>query len=456
MDRTPDPDGTPRPQSRLARLPIYYGWVVVAVAFITMGIGVNVRTSFSLLFPPILDEFKWDRGATAGVFSIGFLASMLISPFIGSAINRFGPGPVLSLGAVIVSASLMLTTAATTQLELFLTLGAGVVGGSVTLAYISHSYLLPFWFVRRRGLAIGIAFSGVGVGAILMFPWIQSIIGADGWREACWAMAILLLAVVLPLNLILQRRRPEDLGLEADGDGRAGRHAGRQPIDVIVDRDWAETDWSLARAARTARFWWLVLGYFAGMYAWYSVQVHQTKYLGEIGFSRELAAYALGLVGLMGVVGQIGTGALSDRIGREWAWSLGCLGFALCYVLLFAMKLTPSSAMLYSMVAVQGLVGYGMAAVYPSIMAELFHCRRYGQIFGTLGAISGLGAATGPWATGALFDLTGSYDVGWAVGLGACGLSVIGVWLAAPRKVRLVAGQAAKRNSMEINRGLSD
>lgn len=440
-----DRRGALEPGSRLARLPFYYGWVVVAVAFITMGVGVNVRTSFSLLFPAILDEFNWDRGVTAGVFSVGFLCSMLISPFLGSAIGRFGPGPVLSFGAVLVSGSLMLATAATTQLHLFLTLGAGVVGGTIILAYISHSYLLPYWFVRRRGLAIGIAFSGVGIGAIFIFPWMQSIIGAAGWRQACWTMAIMLLVVVVPLNLLFQRRRPEDLGLEPDGHGRPGRPEGAAPVDIIVDRVWTETDWSLASVARTARFWWLVLGYFTGMYAWYSVQVHQTKYLGEIGFSSETAAYALGMVALMGVIGQIGIGALSDRIGREWAWSISSFGFALCYALLMAMKAVPSPAMLYLMVAAQGALGYGLAAVYPTIMAELFHSRRYGRIFGMLGAVSALGGAAGPWATGLLFDLTGSYDLGWMVGLCACAVSALGIWLAAPRKVRLVAGQAAKR-----------
>jgi MFS family permease len=327
---TADPDGGApvRPLSPLARIPLYYGWVVVAVAFITMGIGVSVRTSFSLLYPPILAEFKWDRGVTAGIYSIGFLCSMLISPFMGAAIARFGPAPVLSLGAVVVSGSLMLTTVATTQLHFFVTLGAGVVGVSVILAYISHSYLLPFWFVRRRGLAIGIAFSGTGVGGMAIFPWLQSIIGAQGWREACWAAAVLLLVVVLPLNLFFQRRRPEDMGLKPDGAGRSRRAEPSAPVDNIVDRAWAERDWSLASAARTPRFWWLMIGYFMGMHAWYAVLVHQTKYLIEIGFSVELAAYALGLVGLLGVIGQIGLGALSDRIGRERAWTLGYLGFA--------------------------------------------------------------------------------------------------------------------------------
>ncbi|MDH3234546.1 MAG: MFS transporter [Alphaproteobacteria bacterium] len=440
-----DPSTSARPLSPLAKLPLYYGWVVVAIAFVTLGIGVSVRTSFSLLFPPILDEFKWDRGVTAGIYSVGFLCSMLLSPFIGALIARFGPAPLISAGAVAVSGSLMLTTVATTQFHLFLTLGTGVVGGSVVLAYISHSYFLPFWFTKRRGLAIGIAFSGVGVGAMVLFPWVQSIISAEGWREACWTMAILLLAVVLPLNLFFQRGRPEDMGLKPDGEGKPGKKPASPPVDNVVDRAWVETDWSLMRASRTARFWWLAIGYFAGMYAWYAVLIHQTKYLSEIGFSVEIAAFALGLVGMMGVAGQIGLGALSDRIGRELTWVLGCVGFAACYVLLLAMQAAPSQAMLYLMVITQGAIGYGVSAVYPSIMAELFHSRRYGQVYGAYSAISGFGAAVGPWATGALFDLTGTYQVSWIVALGACGVSALGVWLAAPRKVRLVSGQAARR-----------
>ena len=99
----------------------------------------------------------------------------------------------------------------------------------------------------------------------------------------------------------------------------------------IVDPAWAAIDWTLARAVRTARFWWLALGYFCALYAWYAVQMHQTKYLDEIGFSPTLAAWALGLVSLVAIPGQIALGHLSDRIGREWVWTIGMLGFAICF-----------------------------------------------------------------------------------------------------------------------------
>ncbi len=92
------------------RLPFFYGWVVVAVAFVTMGVGVNARTAFSLLFPPILDEFGWERGVTAGAFSFGFLVSAVLSPELGRLMDRRGPLVVMELGAAMMAAGLLLAT----------------------------------------------------------------------------------------------------------------------------------------------------------------------------------------------------------------------------------------------------------------------------------------------------------------------------------------------------------
>ena len=153
---------------RLARLPFFYGWVVVAVAFVTMAIGVNTRTAFSLLFPPILAEFGWDRATIAAAFSLGFVASAFYTPFIGTPMDRFGPRLVIPFGVLLVCAGLILATHAAQPWQFHLSLGVLVVGGSVFISYVGHSLILPHWFVRRRGLATGIAFSGVGVGAIVL------------------------------------------------------------------------------------------------------------------------------------------------------------------------------------------------------------------------------------------------------------------------------------------------
>ena len=426
------------------RLPFFYGWLLVAIAFVTMGVGVTARTAFSLLFPPILDEFGWERGATAGVFSFGFLISAFLAPLVGWLMDHRGPRVVLELGIFVLALGLLAATAATAPWQLYLTLGVAVGSGSSLLGFSGQSLYLPHWFVRRRGLAMSVAFSGVGVGSLLL-PWLQSVLADHGWRAVCWLLAGLMIVLVAPLNLLV-RGRPGELGLQPDGDAAphgpaATRHAN------VVDPAWAAIDWTLQRAIRTARFWWIVAGYFCALYAWYAVQVHQTKYLVEIGFDPLTAAWALGLVSLVAIPGQIAFGHISDRIGREWVWTIGCLGFALCFLLLLALRGTPTLPLLLVMVLAQGFLGYALTSAFPAIPAEIFESRHYGPIFGSLMAASIFGGAAGPFVTGALFDRTGSYDAGFWVAFWLSLLAIVAIWRAAPRKVRAVAGRIAQTAS---------
>ena len=435
----------PTHSTPLARLPFFYGWVVVAVSFITLGIGTNTRTAFSLLFPPILAEFGWDRGQTAAAFSLGFVVAALYSPFLGVLMDRFGPRLVIPCSAILMSIGMALATQMSQPWHLHLTLGVLVGGGTIALSYMGHSLFLPHWFARRRGLALGIAFAGVGVGSIILFPWIQHLISKTGWRSACWAMSIVLLIAVLPLNFLLQRRRPEDMGLAPDGDLTSDASArARATADTIVDHTWVATEWTLAAAMRTSRFWWLALSSSTSLYAWYAVQVHQTKYLNDIGFPSGVAAYALGLVGLTGSVSQITLGHLSDRIGREWAWTISIAGFTLCYLLLLLMQQYPTPLLLYLMVAAQGLLGYGMASVFGSVPLELFQGKQFGTIASVLSVAATLGGAVGPWVTGMLYDRTGSYTLAFWICAGMSLIAIVSMWMAAPRKVRVVAGQVAR------------
>jgi MFS family permease len=418
------------------RLPLFYGWIIVAVVFVTMGVGVNARTAFSLLFPPILDEFGWERGVTAGAFSFGFLVSAALSPLLGRLMDRRGPRVVIEIGVILIGAGLLLAPLVSRPSHLYATLGVMVGGGSVCLGYTGQSLFLPNWFVRRRGLAMSVAFSGVGVGSMLLLPWVQSLIDRSGWRAACWAVGLLVLLLLVPLNLLL-RRRPEDMGLAPDGDRAAGPGA-PAPVSNVVDVAWAAVDWTLARAARTARFWWIAIGYFSGLFCWYAVQVHQTRYLIEIGFSATDAAWSLGFVSLAGIPGQIALGHLSDRIGRESVWTVGALGFTICYAALLLLAATPTAPLLYVMVIAQGMLGYGLTSVVGAIPAEIFQGRHYGSIFGTLMLSSIAGGAAGPWLTGVIYDRTGSYTLAYWIAIAFSVVSAVAIWLAAPRKVRKV------------------
>ena len=422
------------------RLPFFYGWIIIAVTFVTMAIGVNARTAFSLLFPPILNEFGWDRGVTAGAFSFGFVASAIVSPLIGRLMDRLGPRSVMELGVALMAGGLLLAPLTTQPWHLYLTIGVLVGAGSICLGYSGQSFYLPNWFNRRRGLAIGVAFAGVGIGSVTLLPWVQVMIDHSGWRTACTAMGLLLLIVLAPINLLL-RKRPEDLGLLPDGDAAPSASAPKKIVSNIVDSEWAATDWTLPRALGTARFWWLSAGYFGGLYVWYAVQVHQTKYLLDIGFSPAVGVWSLGAVSLLGIPGQIFLGHVSDRIGREWVWSISCAGFAICFAALMALAQVHSLALVYLMVFTQGALGYGLTSIMGAVVVEIFQGKHYGSIFGTIMVAALAGGAAGPWITGVLHDITGNYTLAFAIGIGMSALSALAVWFASPRKVRAVAGR---------------
>ena len=123
---------------------------------------------------------------------------------------------------------------------------------------------------------------------------------------------------------------------------------------------------------RTSRFWWILVGYFCALIAWYAVQVHQTKYLVETGFTPSTAAWSLGIVSAVGIPGQIILGGLSDRVGREWVWTAGCAGFAICYAALIALEYWPTTGLLYLMVISQGFLGCALTSVMGPIVVEIF------------------------------------------------------------------------------------
>ena len=174
------------------------------------------------------------------------------------------------------------------------------------------------------------------------------------------------------------------------------------------------------------------------------MQVHQTKFLLDIGFSPNVAVWALGVVSLLGIPGQIWLGHLSDRIGREWIWAISCAGFAICFAALIGLKFAPVLPLVYLMIFAQGALGYGLTSIMGAVVLEIFQGKQYGSIFGTIMLAALAGGAAGPWATGLLYDLSGSYTLAFAIGIAVSLLSAIAIWQASPGKVRAVAGKMAQ------------
>ncbi len=427
---------------------IYYGWIVIAVAFVTMGIAVNMRSAFSIYYVAMLEDFSWSRGVTALAFSLSMAAYMVFVPFCGILMDRFGPWVIMALGFLVL-AVVMGFSAFISQLWHFYLLQGILVGlGSGVLTYTGHSLFLPHWFVRRRGLAIGIAFSGAGIGSIILLPFAQYLNTTLGWRTSYLILGLITAAVLIPLNAIWQRHKPEDVGQLPDGDNPTTFHEDKgkstQTVSNIVNKEWAATDWTLTKAIKTARFWYVAAAFFFSLLTWYLVLVHQTKYIVDHGFDKLLAAYILGLGGLFGIVGQVTWGHISDRIGRETVWAVGALGQILTILFLLSIEYFPGNWSLYGMSLAQGLLAYALTPSFSAITVEIFQGKHYGTILGFISIGSGLGSSLGPWIGGALYDITGTYRAAFIVAIFSAVLSALFIWKASPGKIRMVAGKAAK------------
>jgi len=419
-------------------IPFYYGWLIVAVSFVTLGLAFGVWYSFSIFFVAIIKDFGWNRAATSSIFSLFTICHYLSAAVVGILIDRYGPRWLIPAGALFLSGILWLVSRATTLPQFYLSYSLGAAIGISFIGFVPHAAILPRWFIRRRGLAVGIAMSGIGIGILTIPPLMQHIIALQGWRYAYRILALLVLAAI-PLNIMFQRHSPEQLGTIADGKPTTATTSRKSPERqlVILDQPWAETQWSATNAIQTRRFWLLAAGFFFGPFAIQGTLLHAVTCLVDGGLSFSKAAAVFGILGIFSSGGKIFIGFLADRWPREIANGFGMVMASLGIAALLAVPRQPA---IFPYLFAAGFgIGYGAAApLFPSIAADLFQGPTFGRIFGLLSLFLGLGGASGAWITGHIFDLTGSYHYAFFLTIAALWLSCLAFWLAAPRSVRRI------------------
>jgi len=427
----------------LQRLPkLYYGWIIVAVAFITLGVSFGVWYSYSVFILGVIAEFGWTRAAASSVFSIFILTQALAGTGAGFLQDRFGPRLVIPAGAVLLALSLVLTSLARNLWQFQLAYGV-LAGASISLlGFVSNAAFLPRWFERRRGLAIGIAMAGIGFGMLLIVPLAEKLITLFGWRTAYLFLAGIVLLLVAPVNLVFARRGPEAVNQFPDGDtpDSRGQQVRRHRMVRIIDHAWAAEEWTLLKALHTRRFWLLACSFFFISYAFQGILLHSVSSMVDSGMDRNHAAYFFGIAGFAGSFGKIIFGYLSDVLGRELAKIISDIVALLGIVSLMAVAVwhTPM-AILFGLFF--GL-GYGGAApLIPSVTADIFLGRHFGVIFAIIAIGSGIGGATGTFLAGWLRDFTGTYSVPFLVCCGSLVLSSVLVFLAGPGKIRRLVVQ---------------
>ncbi len=426
---------------------LFHGWFVLVGAFLICSVGYSMRYSFSVFYAEILNDFGWSRAETAAAFSISLLVYGISSPIVGTLTDKFGPRRVLLFGISLLATGLLAMSQMNSIWLFYFLFGIVMAVGVNSLGFAVHNAYLPNWFVMRRGLAFGVVLAGAGGGNVLVSLY-QYLISSLGWRVTYMVLAPISLGIVVPLAIFLIRKTPQEMGLLPDGathdltgEGASTVREDRSDL-LIVDRGWAAIDWTLAKALKTYQFWFTFLTILFFSMSLNLVLAHQPIYSQDIGFSAMFGASIFGLAGVTLIIGQL-CGFISDRIGREVTYTLGTSG---TIIATFALMLaTSSQPWLLYLYAISWGISLGMAgASVFSSLADLFAGKHYGAINGFCLLGFGIGGTIGPWLGGYIFDAMNSYTAAFIIVIVALGLSCILLWLAASRRVRLVAGKAPK------------
>ena len=399
-----------------AKRPFFYGYVIVALCFLNLVVVGGLMAGFSVFNVALLEAFRWSRATTATIASVNGVVYSAMAPVAGWAFDRLGPRIMMPLGCGLVGIGLVLAAGSESLWRFYLCYGVLAGFGIGCIDFVGTTAVLAHWFRRRRATAIGFAAMGLGVGIVIV-PGVQVLITGYGWRSAMMLLGAAILAAHVPLNGLLQRRRPEDIGQLQDGDSVDAPDRTAVAVTFPSERTDGHRDWTLRQTLSSLPFWSIAAGHLAVGAGISLVYTHAVAHLIHRGLGKLAAASIFGMVGFARIPGTAIWGYASDRIGRERALRLATLmGMAGVGLLMLLGSGTPH----WWSVAFALLYGLGHSAsnpVYASTIADIFWGRNVAMIVGLLEVTFGLGAALGTWFGGFAYDMTGSYQYAWVLEL---------------------------------------
>jgi len=208
------------PVQFVERRGVYYGWIVVAVMFVTLFFVLGFRYAFGVFYVAILDDTGWMRAQTAGIFSVAMVVYALFSIISGALFDAIGPRRQFPIGAALLAVGLVLCATIVEPWQVYVYYGVLVGISYALLGFIPHMAFVPRWFIRRRGLASGLVAGGIGMGSLVLSVVSEDLVAWLGWRYTFGLYGLLAL-LLIPLTALLHRDSPQSVGLLPDGDKRA-------------------------------------------------------------------------------------------------------------------------------------------------------------------------------------------------------------------------------------------
>ncbi len=400
----------------------FYGWVIVLICGLTLVVAFGVRLSFSVFFVVLLDEFGLSRANTALIFSISMVVFALASTPSGMALDRWGARRVFGTGAGLLGFGLLLSSRVQNLTQLAITYGI-IVGLAITILGLGpQASIISRWFIRRRGIAIGLTFSGTGLGALLLIPASAFLVAGIGWRSTYVVLAGLALALI-PLIVTFLRLSPAKVGLYPDGQQATGL-----PTQNTVDTP--AVDWTMAGVVRSPAFWFVIIASLGAIGPLRMLTVHQLAAIEDAGVDRLFAALIIGITGAATFLGFIFWGGLSDRIGRRLAYFLGSICLLAAIAILGSLQGREPIPWLIAYALMLGLGEGSRSSLVTAVASDLFPGNALGAVNGAVGSAFGAGAAFFPWLAGSIHDQSGSYNTAFQLAAVSVLISTVALWLA--------------------------
>jgi sugar phosphate permease len=394
---------------------LFWGWYVVVGAFLILAINYGARYSFGVFVKPMAAQYNWSRSAISAGMSIMVLAYGIGGIFAGKLADRIAPRWIITAGAIMMATGLFLTALIHEPWQFYITYGLFGGFGAACLGVVVCNSSVGKWFVRKRGLAIGIASFGVGFGTMATVPLAGYVVKVYGWQLGFASIGICVLIIGVGLSQwLMGKTKPEDYGLQTDGGKtlNTSSDSASDPESVAV----LSARPSLQTVLRDSQFWIMVVCYSLAVMAEMSAMVHQVAYALDQQIDKVAAASSLGAIGMASILGRFFFGWLCDRISD--AKYASALGFFLMAVGMFLLLKTTSVTVLFVYALLFGF-GYGsMTVLMPFLLADRFGRHILGASYGMLVFfVMAIGGFIGPILTGYIYDRTGSYAKAWLLHL---------------------------------------
>jgi MFS family permease len=384
---------------------------VLATCFALNMVGRGVGDTYTVFLKPIEGEFGWNRSQLTSVYSVYLLVNGLIAPLVGLAFDRAGPRTVYAAGLATLGVAFVLAGSLHNLWHFYLLVGAMVGVGVSCTGMVPASALLARWYRAKLSVAIGIAFSGIGVGTVVLVPFAQYLVSEWSWRTAYHSLGAMLLVAAALTALALPWRR------FAAGD----------PALAAAPRRPGATDsgWTLRAAMKTPVYRGLAQVFFCTATGMFAVVVQLVVFLIDAGFSPLAAATVYGLTGMLSSLSVMSSGFVAERFGYWRTVTASFVGSMAGVLLLLLIHWWPSWLLLALFVPVFGLCMGVRGPIISSVCTRHFAGPHVATIYGTIYATNALGAALGSLAGGVLHDVTGGYTAGCVFALACLSVAAI-------------------------------